>query len=87
MHLAYVSSEVMARHTDDHGRWLARMLGVQTVLLVEAERVVRVDRDAGVVGALEAQDDEDARMAAVTLLAYEVDGARDGEQTRRSASR
>jgi len=83
-HLAYVSDEVMARHTDDHGRWLARMLGVQTVLLVEPERVVRVDRDAGFVGALEAQDDEDARMAAVTLLAYEV--AEPGTASRRGAA-
>jgi len=72
VHLAYVSDEVMARHAGNHGRWFARMLGVQTVLLVEAERVVRVDRDAGVVGAVEAKDDEDARLAAVTLLAYEV---------------
>jgi hypothetical protein len=72
VHLAYVSDEVMAGHADNHGRWLARMLGVQTVLLVEAERVVRVDRDAGVVGAVEAKDDEDARLAAVTLLAYEI---------------
>jgi len=72
VHLAYVSEQVMAGHTDNHGKWLARMLGVQTVLLVEADRVVRVDRETGVVGELEAQDDEDARMAAVTLLAYEV---------------
>jgi len=72
VHLAYVSSEVMAGHAETHGRWLANMLGVQTVLLVEAERVVRVDRDAGFVGALEAQDDEDAEMAAGRLLQYEV---------------
>jgi hypothetical protein len=72
VHLAYVSEEVMAGYTETHGRWLANMLGAQTVLLVQAERVVRVDRDAGVVGALEAQDDEDARMAAVRLLQYEV---------------
>jgi hypothetical protein len=72
VHLAYVSNEVMGGRTETHGRWLARMLGAQTILFVEAERVVRVDRDAGIVGTLEAQDDEDARMAAVTLLAYEV---------------
>jgi hypothetical protein len=62
----------MNEHTETHGRWLANMLGVKTVLLVESARVVRVDREAGLVGAHEAQDDEDARMAPVTLLAYEV---------------
>jgi hypothetical protein len=87
VHLAYVSEEVMAGYTETHGRWLAKMLGVQTVLLVQAERVVRVDRDAGVVGALEAQDDEDARMAAVRLLEYEVPepGAADDRVGRRGA--
>jgi len=72
VHLAYVSGEVMAGHAETHGRWLANMLGVQTVLLVQAERVVRVDRSAGIIGALEADDDADTEMAAIRLLQYEV---------------
>jgi len=87
VHLAYVSEKVMDGHAETHGRWLAHMLGVQTVLLVQANRVVRVDRDAGIVGALDASDDADAEMAANRLLQYEVrePSALDGRAGRRGA--